>query len=304
MIALARLLHEHEHQWVVTADQRTWTDLDEFEGQDITTLADAIHAYRSLAQNWPLTRRGRVIDPSDLVAPVVHPGKIVGVDANYATFGPQARALAATELTPTMRFPTAIVGPRSPIAARSDVTPLLDYAVELALVIADHIPVGSSPDDPMQAVFGYTVANELSAHGLADGLADGDEVHGVDAFLAVGPWITLHTDRLAPLEDRAITTHVNGLKRQDAHLGTMVRDIPALLRGITRSMSLDPGDVVLTGSPPGRGASLQPPRFLQDRDVVSCAITGLGRINNTVQVWNPRARPPARQIPRHQGSSA
>lgn len=296
MIALARIQPEPDGRWIITADQRSWIYLEEF-ADDVTTLPQAIAAFKRLPQVWPLLRRGHTINPRHLMAPAVSPGKVIGIAANYDEHATEVGLPASADLRLFAKFPSAITGPTSRITADARVTGELDYEAELAVIIGEHVPVGRAPRDPMDAVFGYAVANDVSARDIQRAGNQLTYAKSLDTFLPMGPWITLQAETTTPLAERTITTLINGQVRQSALLGQMIRDVPTLIRDITRSISLDPGDIILTGSPGGTGMGQVPPRFLADEDIVTCRITGLGYISNTVQITHrlssvPRAEEP------------
>ena len=290
VISLARIPHDSTSRWIISADRHAWIYLDTLSGINPQNLPQAVAAVNQLPQNWPLLRRGHAINPRKLMAPVVSPGKIIGVAANYAQHGAEVGLPDSGRLRLFAKFPSAITGPMSTVIAHAQVTTQLDYEAELAVIVGRRVPAGERLHDPMSVVFGYAVANDISARDIQ---GDGSQLtyaKSMDTFLPIGPWITLHTPSSPPLDSRTITTLVNGVRRQHSSIAQMVRDVPQLIRDITATISLDPGDVILTGSPAGSGVGMQPPQFLKDGDVVSCRITGLGHISNTIRVMHPLER--------------
>lgn len=289
MRALARIRNGTTADWIVSANTRTWTHLPP-TSRGAVSIADAIAAVRRLPREWS-SAEGFEIDPGRLVTPAWRPGKVIGIAANYTEHATEVGLAPSTELRLFAKFPSSISGPNSAITARSSMTTALDYEAELAVVIGDHIPVGGRRRNPTDAVFGYAVANDVSARDIQSVGNQLTYAKSFDTFLPIGPWITLHTGGFRKLGTRTIQSRVNGELRQDARLDQMVRDVPTLIRDITRAISLEPGDIILTGSPAGSGIGLTPPRYLQNGDTVTCSIEGLGQITNRVWIHAGTANP-------------
>jgi 5-carboxymethyl-2-hydroxymuconate isomerase len=158
----------------------------------------------------------------------------------------------------------------------------VDYEAELAVVIgrtARDVPVTTALDH----VLGYTCLNDVSARDLQFG--DGQWVRGksLDTFCPLGPWLVTADEILDPgaLRIRCI---VNGEVLQDAMTSEMVHSVPELIAFCSRFMTLEPGDIIATGTPAGVGVFRQPPRFLRDGDVVAVDIDGIGRLTNPCRV--------------------
>lgn len=155
-----------------------------------------------------------------------------------------------------------------------------DYEAELAVVVGD----GGrwlTADRALGAVFGYAVANDVSARDWQ--FLDGQfsRAKSMDTFCPIDPWTT--ADEVGDPQALRITCHVNGERRQDSSTAEMVFGVADLLVYLSRTMTLEPGDVILTGTPPGVGFAMQPPRFLRPGDRVRCEIAGLGAIDNAVR---------------------
>ena len=180
-----------------------------------------------------------------------------------------------------------VIGPNDPIDAHDDVTSMLDWEVELAVVIGEG---GSNiPEDrAMDHVLGYTIANDVTARNV-------QREHGgqwfrgksLDGTCPIGPWIVT-PDELGSLDKLAITCRVNGETMQSAALGDLHFGVPRIIAELSRGLTLLAGDVILTGTPSGVGFARNPPRFLADGDVVESEIEGIGMMRNVVTAA-PRA---------------
>ena len=174
-----------------------------------------------------------------------------------------------------------VIGPFDSIELHADVTPSLDWEVELAVVIGRggrDIPEGEALDH----VLGFTVANDVSARNV-------QREHGgqwfrgksLDGTCPLGPWIVT-PDELGSLDGLAITCRVNGETVQSATLGDLHFGVPRIIAELTRGLTLEAGDVILTGTPSGVGFARTPPRFLAAGDIVESEIEGIGTLRNRV----------------------
>lgn len=241
------------------------------------------------------SRTAERVGPSGtrLGPPVPRPVNVVGVGRNYGEAAPGEPAPAPILFA---KPATALIGPEDPIV-RPAATETLDYEAELAVVIGRagrHI----APDDATAHIAGYTIASDVTAFDLMfPGHADDPSAmpamllqqlrgKGHDTFLPLGPAIVT-ADEAGDPGDLEIVTTVNGAERQRAHAREMLVGIPALVAAVSDVLELHPGDVILTGTPPGIGLQQQPPTFLREGDVVEIAIAGIGALRNRV-VDHPR----------------
>lgn len=196
--------------------------------------------------------------------------------------GGQDPAERPTRPTFFTKGPAAVVGPRGPIAIDPDLSERFDYEAELALVIGR---TGRSipESDALGHVFGYCVANDVSVRDL-------QRAHGgqwlkgksIDATMPLGPWITT-ADAVADLGGLRITCEVGGEIVQDARLGQMAFPVARLIAELSWGMTLEAGDLLLTGTPSGVGNAREPQRFLAPGDRVVTRIEGLGELDNRVE---------------------
>jgi 2-keto-4-pentenoate hydratase/2-oxohepta-3-ene-1,7-dioic acid hydratase in catechol pathway len=175
---------------------------------------------------------------------------------------------------------STIARPLQPIDASSDDTGTLDYEAELGVVIGRRTR-RVARDAAMQCVFGYTLVNDVTARGLQRRHNQWFLGKNLDGFCPVGPWIVT-ADALPDLGKRELTATVNGERRQRTTIDLMIFDIPTIIATLSKYMTLEPGDLIATGTPAGVGAGFDPPRFLQSGDEVRIALTGLGELRNAV----------------------
>jgi 5-carboxymethyl-2-hydroxymuconate isomerase len=179
------------------------------------------------------------------------------------------------------KFPSAMTGPYDEVVVDPGLTEQGDYEVELGVVIGTEsrrVPAAQALDH----VFGYLVANDVSARDWQKLDGQLSRSKSMDTFLPIGPWVTT-ADEVTDPNDLAIRSTVNGEQRQDSTTAEMIFTVAELIEFCSRTMTLEPGDIILTGTPHGVGYAMDPPRFLASGDVVRCEIEGLGYIENTVR---------------------
>src|SRR4051794_20297156 len=171
-----------------------------------------------------------------------------------------------------MKLPTSSTAPGGTVEVPAAAANRLDYEAELAVVIG----AGGR-------IAGYAVADDLSARDLQGRETQWTRAKGFDASCPWGPWITT-ADEVADAEALRITSRVNGEVRQDSSTSDLVFGPQALVDFIAETITLEPGDLILTGTPEGVGQSMDPPRFLAAGDVVRCEVEGLGAIEHTIAI--------------------
>ena len=211
---------------------------------------------------WPL-------DEVTLLAPVARPRAILGVGLNYREHAAETgRDLPEAPIVFT-KLPSASAPPGGPIRC-PPVVRRLDYEGELTVVVGAGGGVG-----------GFAVADDVSARDLQRREPQWTRAKGADTFCPWGPWITTPDEVPAP-EDLRLRTWVNGELRQDARTSDLIFGVEELLRFLRETCTLEPGDLVLTGTPSGVGMALDPPQFLGPGDVVRIEIEKLGWIEHRV----------------------
>lgn len=172
------------------------------------------------------------------------------------------------------------VAPGGRIPAHADITSRLDYEAELAVIVG-RTASKVKPPDVFKHIFGYTIANDVSARDIQMNHVQWIFGKGLDGFAPLGPWIVTADEIPAPPR-LAIRTRVNGETRQDSNTGDFIFDIPRLVSELSSGITLEPGDILITGTPSGVGMGLQPPKFLKPGDSIECEIEGIGVLQNVV----------------------
>jgi 2-keto-4-pentenoate hydratase/2-oxohepta-3-ene-1,7-dioic acid hydratase in catechol pathway len=217
--------------------------------------------------------------PLELRAPV-RPGKIVAIGLNYHDHVREAGVESPERPLVFAKFPSAVIGPDEPILVDESLTERVDWEVELAVVIGARMR-NVDPQEALDHVFGYTVANDVSARDVQ--FVDGQWVRGksFDTFCPLGP-VVVTRDELPDPQALKLCTRVNGETVQDSATGEMIFGVAELLAFCSRSFTLEPGDVVLTGTPWGCGEFMEPRRCLRPGDVVEVEVGGIGVLRNPV----------------------
>lgn len=221
-----------------------------------------------------------------LLAPLAHPGKIVCVGLNYHDHCREQGLEPPAYPTLFAKFANAVTDPGIPVV-RPRATEMLDLECELAVVIgwrASRVSVARALDH----VFGFTILNDVTARDLQREDRQWLRAKGWDGFAPLGPTIVTR-DEIEDLGRLAIRSRVNGETWQDSSTAEMIWDVASLLAFISRSITLEPGDVVATGTPAGVGHFQQPPRYLAAGDVVACEIAGIGVLENAIVDEQPRS---------------
>jgi 2-keto-4-pentenoate hydratase/2-oxohepta-3-ene-1,7-dioic acid hydratase in catechol pathway len=260
------------------------TRLGEIVDDHIHTLpwaGDMIHMIR---RGITLTRGSEKFALADvqLQAPL-HPGKIVAIGRNYAEHAKETGSDVPKAPIIFAKFPSSIINPGDAITWRESITKEVDWEGELAVVIGKRAR-DVKEDDALSYVFGYTIANDVSARDLQLRI-DSQWTRGksLDTFCPLGPWITSH-DEIADPHNLSIRTVVSGVTRQDSNTSNFIFNIPTLIAYCSRMFTLEPGDLILTGTPSGVGEGLKPPVFLKDGDTVSITIEGIGELTNPCKI--------------------
>ena len=222
-----------------------------------------------------------------LLAPIPNPVRnIFCVGRNYLDHvkeGFDARQ-AEVKLPEAPQFFTkathAINSPTGEITIDEKVTHWLDYEVELAVIIGKP-GRDISKDGAFDHVFGYTVANDVTARDLQRRHEQWFKGKSLDGTLPIGPCIVTR-DAVSDVKALELTCHVNNDRRQHGNVSQMMFDIPTIIESLSAGMTLDAGDIICTGTPAGVGFAMKPPQKLKDGDVVVAAISGIGELRNRV----------------------
>lgn len=214
------------------------------------------------------------------LAPLTSCEKVLCIGMNYKNHCEELGVPLPIEPVVFSKFPGCIIGPNEDLDFPADVE-FLDWEAELAIVIgqrAKHVQV----EDAMQYVFGYTAANDITARDWMK--RNGGQVSlakARDQFCPFGP-VVVTTDELGDPHDLGIKCMVNGVMKQDGNTNQLIHKTEQIIAHITRFITLKPGDVILTGSPPGIGYCRKPPECLKTGDIVEVAVEKIGTITTKI----------------------
>lgn len=237
------------------------------------------------ADSWPVG----VATPASnvrLLAPIPRPRKnIFGIGLNYVEHvAESARTLDTSTDLPKQpvvfsKPPTSVIGPGDAIEHNANITQQLDWEVELAVVIGATCR-RISQENAMDAVFGYTVINDISAR---DCRRAGQWIFskGQDTFAPMGPCIVT-ADEVADPHNLDLWLKVNGQIKQQSNTRHLLFNIPTLIADISSAITLEPGDIIATGTPSGVGAGRNPQEWLWPGDVVELGVESIGELRNPV----------------------
>lgn len=252
----------------------------------VTGEATVADLARQLGDAGPeaLRRATHALDSVVLHAPL-RPGKIVGVGLNYVEHvAESSRTLDTDKDLPSRpvlfcKPSTAVVGPEAPILHDGDLTEQLDWECELAVVIG-RTARKVREEDALRHVFGYSIVNDISAR---DQRRSGQWFFskGQDSYAPFGPAVRT-ADEVPDPQSLHLGLRVNGEVKQKGDTAHMLFTVARLIADISSGMTLEPGDVIATGSPQGVGAAQNPPQFLKPGDVVEATIDGIGTLRNPV----------------------
>ena len=223
--------------------------------------------------------------PAGPLAPPVRPGKVVAIGLNYLDHIREAKVAPPPAPLIFAKFPSSVIGPDAPIVIDPALTARVDWEVELAAVVgrtARNVP----EERALEHLFGYTVGNDVSARDVQ--FADGQWVRGksMDTFCPLGP-VLVTIDEIPDPQRLGLRTRVNGETVQDSSTSLMLFGVARLISYCSASFTLEPGDVVLTGTPWGCGEFMDPRRSLQPGDVVEAEVDGIGVLRNPVTARMP-----------------
>ncbi|AJG22331.1 Fumarylacetoacetate hydrolase family protein [Cupriavidus basilensis] len=220
------------------------------------------------------------LDGVTLLAPVPRPGKILGIGLNYADHVAESKMEPPTDQLWFAKMPTAVTGPFSAIEIPM-VSDALDYEAELAFIIGRrcrHV----SKSDAHKFIFGYCAANDVSVRDWQFRTTQFLLGKSFDTHAPFGPWIVTADDINDPHE-LPIRCFVNGELRQKSNTRNLIFNCYAQIEHLSKVMTLEPGDVIFTGTPGGVGWGHKPPRPLRSGDRVRVEIDGIGAIENLVR---------------------
>lgn len=260
---------------------------DALRSADLQTIIEAGSDALALAAKLvDAADQAAILAEFTLLAPLPAPAKnVFCVGRNYAKHiaegdRAQKQNVGVTEHPVYFtKAKSAVVGPNGEILIFPHVSTSIDYEVELALIIGKP-GRDIKPEDAFDHIMGYTILNDISAR-------DVQRRHGgqyfkgksLDGSCPLGPCIVT-ADEIGDPQNLKIGLTVNGEVRQDGCTTDLIFDIPTLIASLSAGMTLEPGDIIATGTPSGVGYAMDPPQFLQDGDVVICEVENIGKLEN------------------------
>ena len=247
------------------------------------SLVDLMHDEAALREARALATRPAGPPHSSLagvttLAPIERPAKIVAIGRNYREHIDEEGADAPPEPLIFAKFPSSVIGPDVDISWSERLTSQVDYEAELGVIIG-RLARNVTPTNATDFIFGYTCLNDVSARDLQ--FSDGQWVRGksLDTFTPMGPSVVT-VDEVPDPQDLSIRCLVNGEVMQEASTAQMHFTVAELVAYCSSYFTLEPGDVIATGTPGGVGVFRTPPRFLRDGDEVVVEIDHVGKLRN------------------------
>ncbi len=282
----------------VVGEDETIVALDDLVPGTPTSMIEVIRSWARiaprLADGGLRAVAGVPIDQAKLLAPIPRPARnVFCVGWNYAEHFEEGRGFrgeTAPQAVPDhpalfSKNPAAVVGPDTPVRHPGPHSGELDWEVELAVVIGR--PGRDIPEaKAMDHVFGYTIGNDVSVRDHQRSRHGGQWFKGknFDTHCPLGPWIVT-ADGIPDPHVLAISSRINGLAKQSSNTRYMVFKVPRILAELSAGLRLEPGDVILTGTPPGVGFARKPPEWLKPGDVMEMEIEGIGVLRNPIVAY-------------------
>jgi 5-carboxymethyl-2-hydroxymuconate isomerase len=225
--------------------------------------------------------RGEAVPHATLLAPV-KPAQILCIGKNYADHAAEMKSDVPTFPLVFAKLPGSIIASHDLIRWSRSVTTQVDWEGELVVVIGKTAK-NVTEDKALDYVFGYTIANDVSARDLQNRDGQWARAKGMDYFCPLGPIITTK-EEVADPHALTLSTYVDNERVQHSSTSQLLRRIPELIAYLSQTFTLQPGDIILTGTPSGVGAGMKPPRFLEQGMTVRVEIEGLGVLENRCEV--------------------
>ncbi len=244
---------------------------------------------RSFSEVKTFTEIGAVHDLSgvQLAAPIPRPRKnIMCLGWNYAEHAQETARLRGQETNvpeyPVIftKAPTTVNSPYGNIVIDPAVSEQIDWEVELAVIIGKS-GKNIREEDALSHVFGYTVLNDVSARDLQSRHKQFFKGKSIDGYCPMGPWIVT-ADEIGDPQQLMVRLRVNGVTKQEANTNMMIFPIHTIIAILSKGMTLEPGDIIATGTPSGVGFARNPPEFLKAGDVMETEVEGIGTLRNVV----------------------
>ena len=249
-----------------------------FDSINLEELKNAIHTYEEAIK----------LSDIKVLSPIPYPKRnIICLGKNYLDHINEVKSLKSVNADIPQKpiyfskiaYPA--IGHKDVVDSHSNLVKHLDYEVELAVIIGKKCK-NLSVEEAKDCIFGYTIANDISARDIQTSHGQWHKGKSFDTFCPIGPYIALSSNISFPPKLK-IQSYVNKELRQNGNTGDLIFDIAAIISDLTSGITLHPGDIILTGTPAGVGAGFNPPKYLKAGDTVDCVIEGLGTLSNTIK---------------------
>ncbi len=247
------------------------------------SMIDLIKFYNNI--DFEMIRRDADYVPVDkikILSPIIKPiHDVICVGRNYEDHIREMGSSVAEDFTATYfgKRATTIMGSHMEIKGQFDLDEALDYEVELAVIIGKQCK-GVSKEDALDYIFGYTIFNDLTSRTIQKKHKQWFRGKSFDEHSIMGPWIVTKDE--VNHHDLAIKSYVNNELRQNSNTQHMIITVEEIIEDLSRTMTLEPGDIISTGTPEGVGMGYVPPKFLKAGDVIRCEIEGIGILENKI----------------------
>lgn len=254
--------------------------------QDISSSIEAIiHKGDRFVQNI-LERKSTYESVSlsqvRLKAPLQNPEKIIGIGLNYKDHCREQNVPVPEHPLVFAKFSSSIIGNGDAICWNTELTRQVDFEVELGVIIGKKAR-NVSTQEALEHVFGYTIINDVSARDLQFRDRQWVRAKSLDTFCPMGPWIVT-ADEIPDPQALHLSTELNGVKMQNSSTAEMVFSVAELISFLSQAFTLQPGDIIATGTPDGVGVFRKPPVFLQNGDSLRMEIEKIGVLENTCKI--------------------
>ena len=258
---------------------------DGVEGGEVRQLAGEDTSMITLieegAGQQPVGGESVALEEVKLYPPLARPGKIIGIGLNYEDHAAETGAEIPEKPIVFAKYPNTITGPGNLIRI-PEITQQADYEAELAVVIGRKA-WNVEAEDALDYVFGYMNANDVSSRDLQ--FSEGGQwtrSKSIDTFAPIGPYLVTK-DEIEDPQNLSVRCTLNGEVVQEGTTEKMIFSVAEIVAFLSTGMTLEPGDIILTGTPPGVGVARDPQVFLKDGDEVTIEIEGLGTLTNPVE---------------------
>lgn len=249
---------------------------------DLNTLIEHSSEWLSDLAKLNLTdMEGLAVESLQYTSPIKPNKNIFCIGKNYAAHAREFDGTPPENMIVFTKAPTTVIGHGQPIPLHEGVTNELDYEGELAVVIGKK-GKAISRDEAEDYIFGYTILNDITARDLQARHQQFFLGKSLDGTCPIGPWIVTK-DEAGDARDLEIETKVNGEVRQHARTSLFLFPIDEIIATLSKGMTLEPGDIIATGTPAGVGKGFKPPRYLKDGDVIEICVESIGTLVNKVQ---------------------